>query len=76
MLLAAWHEKLKRYQQKRPGLRILDSFEAVMKLTNRISMLDPVREGFLLKVPTHILDHILADILGILEPPLWSPFFN
>lgn len=44
-----WHKKLKLYQAQRPGLRIVDSFEAVMQLTNRISMLDPVRDGFLLK---------------------------
>ena len=36
--------KLRAYQLKRPGLRIVDSFEAVMQLTNRISMLDPVRD--------------------------------
>lgn len=46
-----WHEKLKQYQLKRPGLRIVDSFEAVMQLTNRISMLDPLRAGFVLKRP-------------------------
>ena len=47
---AVWHEKLKQYQLTRPSLRIVDSFEAVMQLTNRISMLDPVRDGFVLKV--------------------------
>lgn len=54
---AVWHEKLKQYQLKRPDLRIVDSFEAVMQLTNRISMLDPVREGFLLKVTMRTLLH-------------------
>ena len=51
-----WHKKLKQYQAKRPGLRIVDSFEAVMQLTNRISMLDPVRDGILLKVPKRLTE--------------------
>lgn len=56
---AEWHAKLLAYKkEERPNLRILDSYDSVMQLSNRISMLDPVREGL-----TLIVSHIYSASL-------------
>ena len=44
------------YCTRRPELRVVDSFKAIMQLTNRISMLDPVREGITLKASENFLE--------------------
>lgn len=47
---AEWHQKLEKYRETRPGLRVIDKLQSVMQLSNRVKMLKPMETDIVLTV--------------------------